>query len=223
MAFLYSYVDLDNIIQDVSDDTLNFAGNWDSQLSYFSLDVVLFGDSRYIALTASQGSTPPNNAVRDDRWSILTLVSTGTLVSGTNATDALDLAELALSRANYAISIAGTATGGGDSGLAQLALETAWVGTNAGDQAYDIAVSALSTAWVGTNAGDQSYDIAVSGLETAWVGTNAGDQAYDVAQDAYRLAVAGTEKTDNLIDTILTTMNGNVVVNSSGNVVTSGP
>lgn len=196
MAYIYTYVDLNNIIQETSDDVLNFAGNWVSTAQYFEGDVVLYNTNRYIALTASQGSTPPITLVRDTKWSVLTLVSSGTLTTtGSEATDAYSLAysayniavygtevaEAAYGLAHYAISIAGTAAGGGgDDSLARLA------------------------------------------LETAWTGTLAGNQAYNVAQDAYRIAVAGTTAVASLIDTILTTVSGDVVVDSSGNVVTSG-
>lgn len=179
MAFIYTYVDLENVLQEVDGATLDFVGAWSSLEHYGPGNVVLYNASRYIALTASIGSQPPTTLIRDDQWSVLTLVSSGTSSSS-------NLAEIAYDLATYAISIAGTAAGGTTNLSVPMALGKA----------------ALETAWEGTNAAVAAYAVAKTALETSWLGT-AANTPFDV-------------------NTILTTIDGNVVVNSSGNVVVSG-
>ncbi|MHC4332491.1 MAG: hypothetical protein ACYSUV_01925 [Planctomycetota bacterium] len=208
MSLIYTYVDLDNIIQETTDGVLNYAGNWNGSASYFQDDVVLYNDSRYIALTANGSNVPPVTAVRDTKWSVLTLVSSGTaFTTGSEATSAYSLAYAA-----YNIAVYGTTT-------ADSAYAIAVYGTTIAESAYSLANYAISIS--GTGGGGDG-GLAQYALETAWVGTLAGDQAYDVAQDAYRIAVQGTLACSVLVDSILTTVDGHVVVNSSGNVVTSG-
>lgn len=210
MGFLYTFVDLQNIIRDIEGSALNFAGDWAVGQNFFTLDVVLFNRQRYIALVPNKGHQPPATVVRDNFWSSLALVSTGTSSQSDLAQEAFTLASQALVLAE-----AGTAAAAQAEGLAKAA--------------YDLAFVAYAHA--GTNSGTGSggspdlsnvYALARTALDTAWTGTAAGNQAYNVGMDAYRLAVQGTVATSLLIDTILTTIDGGVVINSNGNVVTSG-
>jgi len=212
MALTYTYVDLANLIKEIAENDLNFAGNWSSGSTYFFGDVTLFNDTRYIALSASTSVQPPITMVRDDKWSALVLSVTGS-TSGTVASDAYNLANEAYGLATYAISIAGTA--GGGSGDATYA--------------YNVAITALHTSWKGTSTAHEAYDVARTALETSWAGTALANTAYTLA--TYSVALAGTASSGTssgsiscqlCIDTILTTIDGNVVVNESGNVVTSG-
>ena len=213
MALTYTYVDLENIIKEIGETDLNYAGNWSSGSSYYFGDVVLYNDTRYLALAFSEASVPPVTSVNDSKWSALVLAVTGSS-SGTSASDAYFLANEAYGLATYAISIAGTAGGG-------VADAT---------YAYNVALTALHTSWMGTSAAHEAVDIARAALETAWAGTALANQAYTLATYAVALAgtssgtgtFTGTLSCQTCIDSILTTIDGNVVVNSSGNVVTSG-
>jgi hypothetical protein len=212
MALTYTYVDLANIIKEIADADLNFAGNWSSGSTYFFGDVTLFNDTRYISLAASKAQQPPITEIRDEKWSALVLAVTGSS-SGTTSTDAFALAAEAYTLATYAISIAGTAGGGGDA-----------------TYAYNVALTALHTAWAGTSGAHEAYDVARTALETSWVGTAVANQSYTLATYAVLLTgtatssgtITGTLSCQTCIDSILTTIDGNVVVNNSGNVVTSG-
>ena len=171
MALTYTYVDLGNLIKEIADADLNFAGNWSSGSTYFFGDVTLYSDTRYLALASSIASQPPISMVRDNKWSALVLAVTGVSV-GTLATDSLI-------RANEAYAIGRTA------------LDTAWVGTSAAgsaqgqaNAAYITGRTALYTSWVGTNIGHEAYDIGRAALDTSWVGTSAAAAAHSIANYA---------------------------------------
>ena len=218
MAYRYTYVDLLNVIKDIDDTRLNYAGNWNPNSQYFPFDVVLYNNTRYICLAPTQGDTPTVVQVRDDHWSALVFVSTGSSQPGDIASQAYAIATDALR-----IAIIGTNLGQQAYTIGVTALYTAWYGTSLAQQAYDLALLALEGG--GTGSGtlcQEAYGLAMQALHMAWVGTQSGDQAYNVAMDAYRLAVQGTLTPVFDVDTILTTVYGNIVVNSSGNVVVSG-
>jgi hypothetical protein len=206
MAHTYTYVNLSNIITEIAETDLNFAGNWSSGSTYFFGDVTLFNTTRYLALVANQGKQPPITLVRDNNWSALVLAVTGSFAgTAADAAAALALADQAYGLATYAISIAGTA--GGGSGDATYA--------------YVVARAALETAWKGTTIGLQAQAVASAALSTAWSGTLLANEAYGLA--TYAIHIAGTTSGTGFdVNTILTTQDGGVVVNSNGNVVTSG-
>ena len=219
MAYRYTYVDLNNVIRDIDDSRLNYAGPYSQSAQYFPYDVVLYNSTRYICLAISQGFTPPINIVRDDHWSALVFVSTGSAVPGQGQA-AYEIASDALR-----IAIIGTNLGQQAYNIGVTALYTAWTGTALAQTAFDLAWYVYNHQGGGTGSGtlaEDAYALARLALDTAWVGTLAGDQAYNVAMDAYRLAVQGTNASAFDVDTILTTVDGNIVVNSSGNVVVSG-
>ena len=117
----------------------------------------------------------------------ITLAETGTNLAQT----AYELALLAIYRA-------GTASGtvfvdlSEVTSLAQTALETAWSGTAAGNQAYTVAGEAYTLAIVGTNAANAASQIAGEAYTLATVGTNAASAASQIAGEAYTLAIVGT-------------------------------
>jgi hypothetical protein len=193
MSLTYTYVDLENLIKEIRDSDLNFAGYWSNGSTYFFGDVTLYNDTRYLALAASTASTPPVTAVRDDKWSALVMAITGSL-AGTSSSDAYNLANEAYGLATYAVAIAGTAIGGGDAtyayNVALTALQTSWKGTSTAHEAADIARAALGTSWTGTSIGQESANIARTALETSWTGTALANQAYSLA--TYAVALAGT-------------------------------
>ena len=210
MGFRYTYVDLQNHIRDIDGSSLNFAGNWVGDHDYFTQDVVLLRQLRYIALVPNKGHQPPATAVRDNFWSALALVSSGTSAQSDLAQQAFTLASEALVLAE-----AGTAAAAQAQSLAKAAYDLAFV-------AYAHAGTNSGTGSGGSSDLSNVYALARTALDTAWTGTAAGNQAYNVGMDAYRIAVQGTLTTSLLIDTILTTVDGGVVINSNGNVVTSG-
>jgi hypothetical protein len=210
MALTYTFVDLTNLIKEIGETDLNYAGNWSSGSTYFFGDVTLYNDTRYLSLAASTASQPPTTMVRDDKWSVLVLSVTGSS-SGSSAADAWALANEAYGLATYAIGISGTAAGAASDAT----------------YAYNVAITALHTSWKGTSTAHEAADIAIAALETSWAGTSLANQAYTLA--TYAVALAGTATSSSsgtlncqtCIDSILTTVDGNIVVNSSGNVSTS--
>jgi hypothetical protein len=158
-----------------------------------------------------------------------------TLVAGAN---------IGITQSGNNLIISASGTGGGGSGGTGSTPEWVmdWIGqtynlatagTTAANEADSWARDAFSIAVAGTNAANAVAVTAGEALNTAWTGTTSADQAYLLAQLAYNLAIRGTHVADNLIDSIVTDtgasnsvfdaivtdLSGNVVVNSSGNVV----
>lgn len=195
MSNIYTYVDSTGFLVEVFESDLNFAGGWSPAADYYRNDVVDYNFTRYICIAPHSNSPPPFDLQFNGYWSIIAFTSTGSGFSGTFSDAAI--AELA-----------------GLPGRLTEVYNIAVAGTDAAAQAYSIAVLALNTAWAGTDvaqaaqqAADSAYALALYALHTAWAGTASGTgsgSSFDV-------------------NTILTTLDGNVVVNSSGNVVTSGP
>ena len=110
MSLTYTFVDLSNLIKEIGETDLNYAGNWSSGSTYFFGDVVLYSDTRYLALAASTSSQPPVITINDSKWSALVLAVTGT-TSGSLASGAYLLADEAYGLATYAIALVGTVSG----------------------------------------------------------------------------------------------------------------
>ena len=116
------------------------------------------------------------------------------------------LANEAYGLATYAISLAGTAAGGGSAdayNLGRTALDTAWYGTSSAAEAQATATAALTTSWVGTAAAsgaqsqaDAALAVATAALTTAWAGTDAptaqAEAAYSLGLAALDTAWVGT-------------------------------
>ncbi|MGV0949250.1 MAG: hypothetical protein ACOYB3_01165 [Azonexus sp.] len=192
----YSYIGLSGEVVVLADSQINFRGVWSQTTSYAVRDAASYGNRWYIAVTAHTGVTPPSVYVTETPtyWSPLVLVE--------GDPEALDTAsEIAAAAAI---------------GMATLALETSWAGTEAAavahalaatgtdsaDQAYALATLALNTAWSGTQAPaiDGVYSLARLALDTAWAGTQtaaaaqgAADQADSLAQQALIQANSGTD------------------------------
>ena len=180
----YSYIGLSGETVVLADSQINFRGGWLQTTSYAVRDAASYNSRWYIAVTAHTGVTPPTVFVitTPTYWSPLVLTE--------GDPEILDTAsEIAAAAAI---------------GIATLALETAWAGTNtansalalastgtdAADQAYSLARLALDTAWAGTNAPaiEGVYSLARLALDTAWVGTGAAAVSETDAQSAYSLA-----------------------------------
>jgi len=190
----YSYIGLSGEVVVLADSQINFRGVWSQTTSYAVRDAASYGNRWYVAVTAHTGVTPPSVYVTETPtyWSPLVLVE--------GDPEALDTAsEIAAAAAI---------------GIATLALETSWAGTeaaaaahalaatgtDAADQAYTLATLALDTAWVGTGAAavaetdaQSAYSLARLALDTAWVGTNATGQDDSLARLALDTAWAGTQ------------------------------
>ena len=127
-------------------------GPWNSTVTYTPPDVVQIGVDQYYAL-ATNINTPPSGIV-DENWSALVVVEEAGSTFINAGSD------------YYART------------LAELALETAWVGTAIGSAAYAVGTDAYHLAESGTN-------IAWSAYYLAQIGTNTGSAAYSVAVDAW--------------------------------------
>jgi hypothetical protein len=126
------------------------------------------------------------------------------------------LGNVAYGLATYAISIAGTSSGGDPTAaynLGRTALETSWTGTALANTAYGLATYAigltgtassgggggadLATAWAGTAAAREARAVAQTALDTAWTGTIShntltpatGTLTFDMSGSAYQSAV----------------------------------
>lgn len=207
---VYVYSDANRNQVTIDADDYNFAGTWSSLGTYVAatLDVVTYGNGRYIAIIDNVGGNPayvpPRNIPK--KWSPLVKIregdeppfpapQPGTFTSdefyilGTNALyaawagtaaarDAYNLAAIGTNVGTNAIQVAGGALVN-----ANAALILAWAGTNA----IPLANQALETSWAGTNA----VALANQALQLAWIGTNAsGDQT--LAYNALETAWAGT-------------------------------
>lgn len=184
----YSYIGLSGETVVLADSQINFRGGWLQTTSYAVRDAASYNSRWYIAITAHTGVTPPTVYVitTPTYWSPLVLTEGDPTVLDTAS-------EIAAAAAI---------------GIATLALETAWTGTNtanealalastgtdAADQAYSLARLALDTAWVGTNAPaiEGVYSLARLALDTAWTGTNTPVQNDSLAQLALDTAWTGT-------------------------------
>ena len=100
---------------------------------------------------------------------------------GTNATGATTLAYTALTTAwtgtrtadsAYSVAVTGTNAAASGIDLANKALQTAWLGTNA-TGATNLAYTALQTAWTGTAEATAAIVLANQGITQSWAGTNA--------------------------------------------------
>lgn len=184
MSALYSYIGLSGETVTLADTAINFRGAWSGSTSYAVKDAAIYNSRWFIATTAHTGVTPPNVFVIETPtyWSPLVLVEGDPQVADTNSEIA---ANNAYAQSQLAIQ---TAWAGTDTANAALAL--AVTGTTAADQAYSLAQQALQTAWAGTNqpAVDGVYSIARLALDTAWAGTQAASAAQSSSDSAYALA-----------------------------------
>lgn len=168
MSSTYTYVDLLNVIRDVGDSRLNYAGTWNAASTYSPFDVVMFNHTRYIALATSLGKSPTITSVRDNFWSALVFVSSGSSSSSVSGSE-----------------------------IANDALRIAVIGTNLGEQAYTIGVTALHTAWSGTQLAQTAYNLAALAYYIAGTAGGTGASAdlsgvYSIAQTALETAWSGT-------------------------------
>ena len=187
----YLYVDTALNPYYVQGSQLTDRGPWSSSDFYNPPDVVQIGVDQYITLAANS-NTPPTGIV-DDNWSTLVVVEE----AGSTVVNA--------GSDYYART------------LAELALTTAWVGTQIGSSAYNYAEAAYNLAIIGTNnvggfaIGTDAYHLAESGTNIGWaayllaqIGTNTGTAALNAAaaaqstaSSAFSIAVIGTNAAAN--------------------------
>jgi len=195
---VYVYFDGSNLQQKIDSDDYAYAGSWAAATPYYaaSLDVVDYGDARYVAIRDNTNFAPLRRPPRgqNEVWSILSKIQEG----DEPPWPAPPQTEVALETA-----WAGTA-------LAQLAYDTgtvalymAWQGTQDARVANDLAYLALQTAWIGTSAA--GVDLAIQALETAWMGTATANTAIETAW-------AATAAGSNYVQKSGDTMTGNLVV-----------
>lgn len=126
MAALYSYIGLFSQTVTLADTNINFRGAWSETTSYAVLDAAIYNDRWFICVTAHTGVTPPSvyEISTPTYWSPLVLVE--------GDPQTLDTASEIAANAAYAQS--------------QLAIQTAWNGTNTANEAYALAVTGTDAA-----------------------------------------------------------------------------
>lgn len=221
---VYVYSDADRNQEKVAANELSWTGTWSSSGSYYaaSLDAVLYGNDRYIAVRDNVGVNPtarlPNRAINP--FSLLVVVQSGSeppfsppepppptdqalYEALSTAWAGTALAETALRTAwsgtagvgqVFSTASAGTLEAAAAIALANQALQTAWTGTT-GAGATAAAYVALQTAWVGTAAAAAGITLANQALVSSWNGTTA-TEATALAYEALQTAWAGTRLAD---------------------------
>lgn len=184
MSFaVYAFTTASKTQDKISANELNWTGTWSSSGSYSAATfaTVLYGDTKYIAVTDNLGVNPtvklPNK--QPNPFSQLVIVQTGDEPPFAPPTPA-DLPVLALETA-----WAGTA-------LAYHALTTAWVGTataNTGTNEAAAAIGLANAAFVLAAAGTDTT-LSYAALQTAWSGTSGANSALDRASTGTNEAAA---------------------------------
>lgn len=168
MSAQYAYIGLSGETTVLASTQINFRSAWSVSTSYARLDAVTYNSRWFIAITAHTGVTPPTTFVTETPtyWSPLVLVEGDPQTLDTSS-------EIAAAAAV---------------GMATLALQTSWSGTEA-------AAWANALAATGTDAANQAYSLAQLALDTAWYGTGAAAAAQATADSAVAALNTGLQGT----------------------------
>lgn len=175
MAALYSYIGLSGETVTLADTSINFRGAWSGSTSYAVRDAASYNSRWFIAITAHTGVTPPNVFVIETPtyWSPLVLVEGDPEIADTGS-------EIAANNA-YAQS--------------QLAIQTAWAGTDTANAALALAAQGTAAAAAAQSQADaawayagQAWTIAVNGTQAAAAAQGSADGAQGTADESLSVA-----------------------------------
>lgn len=222
---VYVYADANKNQEKVASNEINWTGTWSSSGTYFTstLDSVLYGDTRYVAIIDNVGVNPlarlPNK--QPNPFSALIVVQPGDEPpftppippdlpgqAYTIAVAGTTLAYQALQTAwtGTSIATAGTLEAQAAIGLANQALVTAFAGTSVGNQALTVASSGTAEAAAAINLANQAFVLAAQGtahpadvalaylaLQTAWSGTSGVNEVFPIATSGTSAAAAAID------------------------------